>query len=166
MKKAADIQSLHEEEQGMYKRILVPLDGSATSRAGLNEALKLAKNQKAELCLLHVVDNRPIVQDVGLDVVGIEQMAEASLASGKKLLVRTEAAVKKHRIPVKTRLVENNAQGIGSVIAGQARKCRANLIVIGTHGRQGVSRLVMGSDAESVMRESPVPVLMVRSKAP
>lgn len=148
----------------MYKRIMVPLDGSTTSRAGLNEAIKLAKDQKAELCLLHVVDNRPIVQDVGADVIGIEQMVEASVAGGKKLLARAETSAKKHHIPVKTVLLENNAQDIGSVIAGQARKCRANLIVIGTHGRQGVSRLVMGSDAESVMRESSVPVLMVRSK--
>lgn len=149
----------------MYKRILVPLDGSATSRAGLNEAIKLAKDQKAELCLLHVVDNRPIVQDVGADMIGIDQMIEASMSGGKKLLARAEAAAKKHRIPAKTMLLENNAQEIGSVIAGQARKCRASLIVIGTHGRQGVTRLVMGSDAESVVREATVPVLMVRSKA-
>lgn len=149
----------------MYKRILVPLDGSATSRAGLNEAIQLAKDQKAELCLLHVVDNRPIVQDVGADVIGFDQMVEASLTSGKKLLAKAEMAAKKHRIQVKTTLFENNTQDIGSVIAGHAKKCRANLIVIGTHGRQGVSRLVMGSDAESVVREATVPVLMVRSKA-
>jgi nucleotide-binding universal stress UspA family protein len=149
----------------MYKRILVPLDGSATSRAGLNEALKLAKNQKAELCLLHVVDNRPIVQNVGAGVVGIERMVEAAFSNGKKLLAKTEAAVKKLRIPVKTILLENNAGDIGSVIAGQARKSRASLIVIGTHGRRGVSRLVMGSDAESVVREATMPVLMVRSRA-
>lgn len=148
----------------MYKRILVPLDGSPTSRAGFNEAIKLAKNQKAELCLLHVVDNRPIVQDVGADVIGIDQLVEASVAAGKKLLAAAETSAKKHRIPVKTMLFENNAQNIGSVIAGQTKKCRANLIVIGTHGRQGVTRLVMGSDAESVVREATVPVLMVRAK--
>ncbi len=97
-------------------------------------------------------------------MIGIDQMVEASVAAGKKLLATAETSAKKYRIPVKTMLFENNTQNIASVIAGQAKKCRANLIVIGTHGRQGVSRLVMGSDAESVVREATVPVLMVRAK--
>lgn len=149
----------------MYKRILVPLDESRIAKTGFDEAIKLAKDQSAELCLLHVLDNAPIIQSVGVHPSGIEQIIDAAKASGKKLLAKAEARARKHRIPVKTILFETDAQEIAAVIAGQARKYRADLIVIGTHGRQGVSRLVMGSDAESVVRESTVPVLMVRSKA-
>lgn len=149
----------------MYKRILVPLDGSATSKAGFNEALKLAKDQSAELCLLHVLDNGPLIQTVGVHPAGIEQIIAAAKAGGEKLLGKAEAQAKKLRIPVKTILFETNVQEIATVIADQARKCRANLIVIGTHGRQGMSRLLEGSDAESVVREANVPVLLVRSKA-
>lgn len=149
----------------MYKRILVPLDGSRTAKAGFDEAVKLAKDQAADLCLLHVLDNRVLMEGVGVDAVGIDQIIESTRTAGIKLLAKAETQVRKLRVPVKTLLIENNGRDIASVIAGQARKWRADLIVIGTHGRQGVSRLFMGSDAESVAREATAPVLLVRSKS-
>lgn len=148
----------------MYKRILVPLDGSPVGKAGFNEAVKLARDQAAELCLLHVLDNAPVIQSVGVHPAGIEQILEAAKVAGTKLLAKAEAQAQKYSIPVRTILFETNAQEIASVIAGQAKKCRADLIVVGTHGRQGMSRLLLGSDAESVAREATVPVLLVRAK--
>jgi len=59
--------------------------------------------------------------------------------------------------------VETAGYGVADVILKQAKKTRADLIVMGTHGRRGVARLVMGSDAEGVVRGAPVPVLLVRS---
>lgn len=148
----------------MYKRILVPIDGSRTSMFGFDEAVSLAKQQDAELCVLHVLDNRVLMHGVGIGPAGIERLVESLRSGGKQLLARAEAKAGKHQVPARTVLVENNVRNVADVILKQARKWRADLIVIGTHGRRGVSRLVMGSDAEGVVREATVPVLLVRSK--
>jgi nucleotide-binding universal stress UspA family protein len=150
----------------MFKRILVPVDGSRTSALGLEKAIGLAKEQRATLHLLHVIDERVITQGLeGGSAAAIDQLFDSLRDSGKRILARAEARVRSKRIPVKTVLVENIIRSVADVIVGQAKKCRADVIVIGTHGRRGISRLVMGSDAEGVVRASPVPVLLVRSKA-
>jgi nucleotide-binding universal stress UspA family protein len=151
----------------MFKRILVPVDGSRTSELGLDQALRLAKDQRAALCLLHVVDERAISQNLeGGGGAEIDRLFDSLRASGRQILARAAAkARKKRRVRVKTVLVENIIRSVADVIVGQAKKWRADLIVIGTHGRRGISRLVMGSDAEGVVRATPVPVLLVRSRA-
>ena len=151
----------------MFKRILVPVDGSHTSGLGLDAAIRLAKDQRAALYLLHVVDGRGIMQNLAGDggAAAIDQLIDSLRASGKQNLVRAELKARKQRVRVKAVLVENSIRSVADVIVGQAKKYRADLIVIGTHGRRGISRLVMGSDAEGVVRTTPVPVLLVRSKA-
>jgi nucleotide-binding universal stress UspA family protein len=79
------------------------------------------------------------------------------------ILARAASRLRKQHIRFRTVLVENVLRGVADVIVGQARKWRADLIVIGTHGRRGLTRMVMGSDAEGVIRTTPVPVLLVRS---
>lgn len=147
----------------MFKRILVPVDGSKTSILGLEKAIKMAKNERATLCLLHVVDERVITQNIDGGAVAIDQLLNSLLVAGKEILANAEAAARKQRVRVKTVLIENMLGGVSDEIVRQAKKWRADLIVIGTHGRRGVTRLVMGSDAESVVRTTPVPVLLVRS---
>ncbi|HET9405545.1 MAG TPA: universal stress protein [Burkholderiales bacterium] len=149
----------------MFKRILVPVDGSRTSWLGLDKAIRLAREQRATLCLLHVVDERVTTQYFEGGAAAIDRLLDSLLEGGKRVLARAEAKARKQRVRVKTVLVENVIRSVADVIVGQARKWRADLIVIGTHGRRGVSRLVMGSDAEGVVRTTPVPVLLVRSKA-
>lgn len=148
----------------MYKRILVPIDGSRTSMFGFDEAVGLAKQQGAELCVLHVMDSRALIHIAGIGPGGIERLVESLRSGAKQLLAKAEAKARKHRVPAKAVLIENNMRSVADVVVQQARKWRADLIVIGTHGRRGVSRLVMGSDAEGVVREATVPVLLVRSK--
>jgi len=147
----------------MYKRILVPLDGSSTSKLGLQEALRFAKGQKASLCLLHVVDELFITQ-AGEGMVIADQIFERLRASGRKILAAGLAVARTRRVRARTVLVETMAGSVADVIVRQARTWKADLIVIGTHGRRGVRRVVMGSDAEQVLRNAPVPVLMVRGK--
>jgi nucleotide-binding universal stress UspA family protein len=147
----------------VYKRILVPLDGSATSKLGLKEALRLAKGQNASLCLLHVVDEVFVTQAAeGLIVA--DQIFERLRAGGKKVLAAGLAQARKRGVRARAVLLETMTAPVADVIVRQARARKADLIVIGTHGRRGVRRAVMGSDAEQVLRSSPVPVLMVRSK--
>ena len=129
----------------MYQRILVPVDGSSTSNAGLAEAVKLAKLTGARLLLLHVVDDLPIL-------VSAEGMsARASVAS--------------QGLAVDIKLLESLNGRLCDHVNQQVTAWKADLIVLGTHGRRGASRWLLGSDAEQVLRSAAVPVLLVRSGA-
>lgn len=146
-----------------YKRILVPVDGSPTSNAGLREAIDLAKGQEASLQLVHVVDYHYLVM-TGLEAGAyIDDLMASLVQSGRRILKRAEELARKNGVPVTTVLVESPAGPAADAIVRQAKKWKADLIVIGTHGRRGVRRLLMGSDAEQTVRNSPVPVMLVRS---
>ena len=147
----------------MYKRILVPLDGSSTSKLGLREALRIARGQNASLCLLHVVDELFVTQ-AGEGIVIADQIFEKLRAGGKKVLAAGLAQARRRGVRARAVLLETMTRPVADIIVRQARAWKADLIVIGTHGRRGVRRVVMGSDAEQVLRNAPVPVLMVRSK--
>lgn len=151
----------------MFRRILVPIDGSPTSNRGLEEAIGLARDQKATICLLHVVDEL-VVTAAAAGVLYmpsgyVDEFMQTLRTSGKELLTSAEAKVRKHGIEVEAVLLETVGPSVADLIVRQARKWRADLIVLGTHGRRGLSRVVMGSDAEMVVRETPLPVLLVRS---
>jgi nucleotide-binding universal stress UspA family protein len=153
----------------MFRRILVPIDGSPTSNLGLREAIKIAKDQGATLCLLHVVDEMIVTQafDGAMYVTPayIDEFLAALRQEGKKTLARAEKEVKKQAVKCQAVLGETVGHPVADVIIEQAKKCRADLIVLGTHGRRGITRLVMGSDAEGVVRATRVPVLLVRHRS-
>jgi len=147
-----------------YKRILVPVDGSKTSRLGLDEALKLVKGRAAALQLVHVVDIYHLAMmpaDGGGyagDLIAIQEKA------GRRLLRSAEARARSRGVKAQAVLLESTTGPAADAIVRQARKWRADLIVLGTHGRRGMRRVLMGSDAEQVIREAPVPVLLVRNR--
>jgi nucleotide-binding universal stress UspA family protein len=149
----------------MFRRILVPLDGSRTSQLGLAKAIKLAKEQRAALCLLHVIDQRAITQNLTGEggAAVIDQLFDSLRASGKQIVARAEASARRQRVRAKAVMVENISRTVADAIIAQARRWRADLILMGTHGRRGLSRLVMGSDAEAVVRAASAPVLLVRA---
>jgi nucleotide-binding universal stress UspA family protein len=143
----------------MYKRILVPFDGSPTSIAGLDEAVKLAKLTGASIRIVHVLDGLPFsAGDAGFtgDILGI------LLEAGSQILVEGKRRVQTSGVPVDTFLSETFGQRVADVVAEQVKEWNADLIVIGTHGRRGVKRLFIGSDAEQIVRTAPVPVHLVR----
>ena len=148
----------------MYKRILVPIDGSETGQRGLAEAITLAVEQKATLCLVHVTSDFPLMGELagGLDVAkyrdGLHQY-------GLSLLDDAKALATSAGLPVETRLRDLRGGRVSDAIVREARSTACDLIVIGTHGRRGFSRVLLGSDAENVLRESPVPVLLVRASS-
>lgn len=145
-----------------YKRILVPVDGSPTSNLGLREAVRLAKGQGASLQLVHVVDEHYVLSS-GMEVgLSVGDILPALMQGGRQILRRAEALVKKQGLACSTVLLETPTGPAADPILRQAKKWRADLIVIGTHGRRGVRRLLMGSDAEQIVRSSPVPVMLVR----
>ncbi|HWI15057.1 MAG TPA: universal stress protein [Burkholderiales bacterium] len=145
----------------MYRKILVPVDGSKASNRGLREALKLAAESKCQVLLLHVVDE--FVMSITPETVyDASALIDALKQAGEVVLDKSLATARRAGVNAQTQMVECIGRRAADVIVDRAKKWRADLIVIGAHGRRGVRRLVMGSDAEEVVRMSPVPVLLVR----
>lgn len=143
-----------------YKRILVPVDGSPTSAKGVKEAIRIAKAGRSKLLLLHVIEEYSAfaTPDVG---GSIGPILEALRQSGQRTIDRIARSAKKSGARPQSVLVENFGGRVADTIVTQAKRLRADLIVMGTHGRRGVSRVLLGSDADLVVRYSPVPVLLV-----
>ena len=146
----------------MYQRILVPVDGSHTSTLGLHEAIRLAIDQRASLRSIHVVDELLIAQNFE-GYINAGELIDSLEASGRKALEKAAALAKKHDLKVEATMFETMGGRVADVIVREARKWKADLIVMGTHGRRGFGRMVLGSDAEAVLREARVPVLLVRA---
>jgi nucleotide-binding universal stress UspA family protein len=146
----------------MYKHILVPVDGSDTSRRGLREAIGLAALLKAKLRLLHVIGDFGIMGEM-TSTIDLEKYHSGLLQWGRDLLEKTAAEVRAGGLEVSTELRDSGGGRVADAMVEEAREARCDLIVIGTHGRRGFSRALMGSDAERVVRESSVPVLVVRA---
>jgi len=151
----------------MFKRILVPIDGSHTSSLGFAQALALAREQGATLCVLHIVDELIVTQGLDSAMVTapsyVDELLDDLRANGRKLLATAVAKAQKAGVATVSILVETIGHRVADAIIAQAKKQRADLIVLGTHGRRGLSRLVLGSDAEGVVRLTRVPVLLIRS---
>jgi nucleotide-binding universal stress UspA family protein len=144
-----------------YRRILVAVDGSDAATRGLREALRLAKSDRAELCIFHVVNQfyafAAPEAAVSVDVV------PALREGGKRVLAKARAAAEKQGVKAKTVMRETIGGSAAGAIVREAKKQGAGLIVLGTHGRRGLRRMVLGSDAEEVVRTARVPVLLVRA---
>ena len=147
----------------MYKKILCPVDGSLTSNYGMMEAIHLAKDQNAKLRFLHVIDMYfPILDATGdFNVVYIDDVLREN---GKKVLKKAEVAAHKAGVEADSRMVEAIGGRVSKFVMHQVKEWPADLVVMGTHGLRGIERLVMGSDAETVVRTSTVPVLLVKDK--
>jgi nucleotide-binding universal stress UspA family protein len=146
----------------MYQRILVPVDGSAYSNRGLAEAIALARLTGARLRLVHVIDEAFVALGMdgaagaGADLIGLAREA------AQRVLADAVAQVEAAGIAVDQCLLDSFNGRLCELVVAEARAWNADLIVIGTHGRRGVGRLLLGSDAEQILRLAPVPVLLVR----
>jgi nucleotide-binding universal stress UspA family protein len=150
---------------GAYRKILVAVDGSTASAKGLREALRLAKAEGARLFILHVVDEYPAFAALDGMMAGAPgaDLVPALREGGKRVLANAQRLALKHKVKAKAILREMLSGPAAYPIVREARKVGADLIVLGTHGRRGVRRLVLGSDAEQVVRTASVPVLLVRA---
>jgi nucleotide-binding universal stress UspA family protein len=142
----------------MYKRILVPVDGSATSRSGLTEAIRIAKATGARLRVLHVLAG---VRDWGTSNAATAD-AEMFRADGKKLMDDVLARLRKEKVQAEGKIVRYPSGRAADAIIREANRWPADVIVMGTHGRRGFNRLIFGSDAQIVLHSVTMPVLLVR----
>jgi nucleotide-binding universal stress UspA family protein len=146
----------------MYQRIVVPLDGSPTSVKGLEEAIKLAKLTHGRLRLLNIVDEYRVA--VGFETYPVfnGDLLQRMVEGGHEILDQALSRAAAEGVPADKLLIESMTGRISEEIVEQATSWDADLIILGTHGRRGVGRVLLGSDAEQVVRISPVPVLLVR----
>jgi len=145
----------------MYQRIMVPVDGSETSRKALQEAIKLAQTFNARLKLVHVVENARVFDAEGM--VDYAALREIATKGGEQILARGKEMAEQAGVAAETALLESGGDRNENVIVADARQWLAELIVIGTHGRSGISRLLFGSVAEGIVRGATTPVLLIRS---
>ncbi|HET7794725.1 MAG TPA: universal stress protein [Rhizobacter sp.] len=144
----------------MYSHILVPMDGSKTSEAGLREALALAADQGAALRVLHALDPSAAALDM-LTAAEFGSVQADLRKQGQAMLDRARRRARRRSIACETVLFDCGAGGVAGVILDEARAWPCDLIVMGTHGRSGLAHLV-GSTAQAVLRHATVPVLLVR----
>ena len=143
----------------MYKRILVPVDGSETSNRAVVAALQMARENGGRIRLVHALDELAYLS-------GYEYSADllkAARDQGSRVLEDAQVMAKSAGVPADGKLVETAGRRLGELVAEEARNWEADLVVVGTHGRRGMSRILLGSGAEQVLRLAPVPVLAVRT---
>jgi nucleotide-binding universal stress UspA family protein len=144
------------------RRILHPTDFSRASGAAFRKALDLAKTSKAELLVVHVLaPTVPMVGDAYVSPEVYEDLAASARAHGKKNLDALVAKAKNAEVRAKSVLLEGVPH---EQIARTARRQRADLVVMGTHGRTGLAKLFLGSVAGRVIAIAPCPVMTVRGK--
>ena len=149
----------------MFKRILVAVDASETSDLALQAAIRLASEQQANLRIVHVIDTTDI-NSMGSEYLDPSGMLERLTKNGQSILDKAEAAATAAGVAAETSLVKIEAmnQRISEAIANEAEAWPADLIVIGTHGRRGLTRLFLGSVAEGAARLATKPVLLIPGK--
>jgi len=145
----------------MFKRILVPVDASPASSAGLRVALRLARDQKARVRLIHLASQVPLGRTRGAGMT-VQELFAAMRNDGRRFLERKTSLCRAAGVRTDDALYIGLGKHPATVVVAEARKWRADVIVMGTHGRRGISRMVLRSDAEEIIRTSPVPVLLTR----
>lgn len=142
----------------MFKRILVPVDGSDTSNKALVAGLQLARESGGRVRVLHALDEMMYLTgyEYGADVLRIAREQASKVVNDALEIARASG------VPCDSRLVESAGQRLGDLVAKETQAWEADLVVVGTHGRRGLSRALLGSGAEQVIRMAPVPVLTIR----
>jgi nucleotide-binding universal stress UspA family protein len=148
----------------MYKRILVAVDGSDTARHAFDAALALAKSEGAELQPHYIVENASIYYNVpGYDPSVLRNQL---IAQGNELAKDFTAQMRAAGVKGEMKVDEaSTLTDVSSLILDAANAFDADLLVLGTHGRRGFKRLVLGSVAEQCVRLASLPVLLIPAAA-
>ncbi len=148
----------------MFKRIIVAIDGSQTSRRAFSAALELAETNGATLQAYYVVESAPVFYDVpGYDPSVLrDELVEEGSSLGHSAL----AAMKRRGVEGDVAMAEaSSVEDVSTLILRAATTFNADLLVMGTHGRRGLQRLIEGSVAERCIREAKLPVLVIPAAA-
>lgn len=147
----------------MFKRILIPVDGSDTSNKALVSALQMARETGASVRVVHAVNEMAFLG--GIDPYGTYSgdLVGMMREGGARVLTDAMAVAQSAGVEVSQALLDEPGQRLGESVAEAARLWSADLIVVGSHGRRGIGRVLLGSGAEQILRLAPVAVLVIRS---
>lgn len=144
----------------MFKKILVPVDGSSTSQAAVSKATELAKAFGSTVTVIYVIDPYPFT-GVGTDFAyGQAEYLSAATAEANTAVHAAKESFAAAGVSVDTSIIEAHTAWRGIVEAGES--LQADLIVMGSHGRSGLEKLVLGSVAQAVLSHTKLPVLITR----
>lgn len=144
----------------MLKHILVPVDGSSTSQAAVSKAIELAKAFDSTVTVIYVIDPYPFT-GVGTDFAyGQAEYLSAATAEANAAVHAAKEKLAAVGIKVETSVIEAHTAWRGIVEAGESLK--VDMIVMGSHGRSGLEKLVLGSVAQAVLSHTKLPVLVTR----
>ena len=144
----------------LYQHILVPIDGSETSMTAMREAIKLGKVLNSKITVVQVMALDPFIADAYVKTGQTNDLIERTRTYLLDILEQAKQQFSNEGITVETKLLEGFV--VHEEIIQAARDLNADLIVMGSHGRTGVRKLVLGSVAQKVLGESHIPVLIVR----
>ncbi len=146
----------------MYKKILVAIDDSDTSRCALSEAIHIARSSNAQLFITHVADETlmSMHQRTFSTTLNLDHALQAIADAGKVLLeqAKTEAA----GVNCETVLLVARNRRVSETLVDKAEEIGVDLIIMGRHGKRGIAKLILGSVAEQVSKMASASVLLVR----
>ncbi|EYC52123.1 universal stress protein UspA [Hylemonella gracilis str. Niagara R] len=144
----------------MFKHILIPVDGSPTAQKAVEKAAGLAQAFGCRVSAVYVIDPYPFTGLGGDFAYGQAEYLMAAETEAREVVTAAQAALAAAGVEARTEVVQAHAIWRGIIDAAQAHG--ADLIVMGSHGRRGLEKLVLGSVAQRVLTHSPLPVLIVR----
>ena len=148
----------------MYSRIFVAIDNSSTAQKALDEAIQLAAKLGAALCISTALDEAPVTQHgMGLgSYIDLDKVKQEMRDTGNALLELASAKAKAAGCDPHCVLIESDKKRLSEMIIEAASQWHADLIVMGTHGRRGFERLLVGSVAEHMVRSATTSLLLIR----
>ena len=147
----------------MYQKILVTTDGSTLSKKAVRSAIDLAKSLDAQLIALHVVPRYPLSYFEGGLTVSVQEVARTEkqwAETGQAIVDGAVLQAKGAKVAAKGVIAQSDR--VAETILAAARKHKCDLVVMASHGRKGIKRVLMGSETQHVLTHSTVPVLVLR----
>ncbi|MBW7861842.1 MAG: universal stress protein [Rhodocyclaceae bacterium] len=148
----------------MYRHVFVAIDDSATSQKALEEAITVARIHGAELEIAHAIDEQlvHVFHAGGVTTTSASQLKNVLVSSGEEVLTRAVEHARTAGVQARAHLIKGHGKHADDLIADAVQSSGADLLVVGSHGRRGVRRLLLGSVAENLVRKVGISVLIVR----
>lgn len=146
----------------MFKKIYVPIDNSDISDKVLREAIRVAKDNGAELKVVHVANLEQIA--FGIEMIGVAELKQTLLGVANGLIEHAKSILDKGEVPYSTELLENYSADTAGLITEDARKFGADLFVMGSHKLGTFAHFITGGIVEALANNGGIPVLLITKK--
>jgi nucleotide-binding universal stress UspA family protein len=150
----------------MLERITVATDGSDASVTALRLAFALAVPGDTAVHVLHIIDDELVTAAFSVTQYTPSVYLEWARRSGAVIVDEAAKLARAAGVAATCELVESNGRTVAGTIIARARRHGARLLILGTHGRRGIARVLMGSTAEEVVRRASIPVMLVHATQP